>query len=241
MAIAFVDASLGTNYGSSLTITLPTYAEDDLLLAFVGRGQNDPQDTWDDDGGGGNGWTRLVSNYTSLGRDEETAIFYKVAGASESNPTFTHGGNYNLTGIIASYRGGDTSSPFDVAYNNSNHYLFTLDDSTPTPPAITTATDGAVVIVMSHINNGQISVIGAPTNYTLRESNVDTNANIMLADRTIASAGTETPGAWNNTTSGDLSESHSYTLAIKPAGAGPEPPEGIIPLVVYNRMMQGIQ
>jgi hypothetical protein len=238
--ITYIDGSATVEYASSsITLTLPTHEEDDLLLAFVSHGQNQAAQTWDDDGGGGNGWTLLIQNFTSDERNIESAIYYKIAGASESNPTFTRGSDpgYDLAGTICAIRNVDTNSPFDVAYNNSNHYQDALNDSTPTPPAITTANDDAWVVVFSTVTHNDISAIAAPTNYDLRESLVENNNNHMLATREIASAGTETPGAWTNTAAANDGESHSYTLALRPAGAG----VNIIPLIVYHRMMQGIQ
>ena len=89
MAISFVAYADDHDTATSLSPAIPTgTAENDLMVAFCFAGQASGN-TWDDDGGDGNGWTRLVNNSETTGRDTEGAIFYKIAGSSESAPTFT--------------------------------------------------------------------------------------------------------------------------------------------------------
>ena len=117
MAISFVDVNTQDQAGAqSLTFTIPAGAQaDDFMVAFVKQSENTGQQTWDDDGGGGNGWTQLAYNRTTGGRDQETAVYWKIHTGSESNPTFTWnsgGTNEPMSGSLMVYRGVDTLTPF---------------------------------------------------------------------------------------------------------------------------------
>ncbi len=234
MAITFVGAgSVFSGVAYAATPGLPAgITANDFLFAFCAAPDTSVGD-WADDGGDGNGWTQLITNEETTGRDNETAIYYKVAGSSESAPTFSYdGANDPLTSAILAFRGVDTTTPFDVTYNNANHYAFFENDWTPTPPAITTVTNGAWVIVTASMGYSNISGFTAPTGYTERAENTGANRNMALATKEVASAGTETPGSWGVSGSGMASEeSVSYTIALKPAAAGGG---GSVPVIIHQ-------
>jgi hypothetical protein len=221
--ISFVAAANAKpSTGDSVTPAIPTGSTtDDLMIAICSRGGNYGTASWLDDGGGGNGWTRLVTNFTATGRDEVSAIFYKIHDGSESDPTFSLSDASNAGGavVISTYRGVDTSTPFDVTYNNTNHYLFSENDGNPASPDITTNTDGAFVVLLLGASQ-RAGDWGAPTGYTLDSlantgDSYDRYAGMVYKE--ITSAGTENPGVWNNVDIYFTAETHAYTLAIKPA------------------------
>jgi len=76
MAITYVDSDVvDLSAGLSLTFAIPGAATaNDFMVAFVKQSENTTGREWDDDGGGGNGWTRLTYKRTTGGRDQETAI-----------------------------------------------------------------------------------------------------------------------------------------------------------------------
>jgi len=228
MAIVFVDSTATSDAAAqAITGSIPTgTTTDDFMVSMPARADNIAESTWDDDGGGGNGWTKLIQNYTSGGKDIESALFYKKAtSGSETNPTFTLGGSDgHISCPIVTYRGVDTSTPFDVTYNNGNHHVSGENDAMPPNASITTATDNAMVIIWHRATHSNINVGGAPTNYTLRETSLESNSNgalqVFSAERLITSAGAEAPGDWTHTGGNmGIDEYHCYTLALKEAAA----------------------
>ena len=221
MAITFVaqtNAEAGAAKSIGATIPVGT-ALNDFMVAFLIAGSGDGEEAWDDDGGGSNGWTQLVNNFEATGRDTEGAIYYKKAGSSEPDPTFTiitGTGTKNLGVAIQTFRGVDTTTPFDVVYSNVGHYHHEENDNSPTPDAITTATDAAWVVLLLG-GTHEWSSGSPPTNYTQRVTLEANNRNIYAATREIATAGTETPNSWAGATT--VAESQSYTLALRPASA----------------------
>lgn len=224
MTITFVNSTVVmTSGGASLTPAIPTGAQSgDLMVAICFRGGNGASETWDDNGGGGNGWTALSpNNYDATDRDVESRLFYKIHTGTESDPTFTHGGSYALVCILLAFRGVDNTTPFDVTYNNTNHYVYATDTANPTNSAITTVTDGAWAILLCGQTDNNITGIVVPTGYTARgDSAGNLNRQAFVATKEIATAGTETPAAWANTGADGTEESQAYTLAIRPAGVG---------------------
>ncbi len=89
--------------GTTISATLPSYQQNDLLLAIVSTDTGTTQ-AWSS-----TGWTQLfsTSNTNNLG------IIYKIAGASESDPTFTYTIAETANVHLLSIRDVDTSTPFN--------------------------------------------------------------------------------------------------------------------------------
>ena len=64
MPITFVGSNTQDSGGAlSLTFSIPGAAQaDDLILVAVKQSENTGAQVWDDDGGGGRGYTRLAYN-----------------------------------------------------------------------------------------------------------------------------------------------------------------------------------
>lgn len=226
MAITYIGAG-SWDEGTNLTSVTPTIngsaQENDFMIAYCHNSQNAAAKTWDDDGGGGNGWTRLDYNRTTSGRDRETAIYYKKHSGTESDPTFTIGGSgSHSSGVIETFRGVDATNPFDVTYSTASHFTAGSNNSLPTNDSITTVTDGAWVVINHMATHDDITVAGAPTGYTVRANLVGSNKDhrqSIVATKEIVTAGAESPGAWTHTASPtNVQEYHLYTLALKPSG-----------------------
>ncbi len=234
MAITHIGSGDSTRNGNWVAPVIHASATtDDFMVAFVTYSVNGATETWDDDGGGGNGWTQLFSNNETAGRDFTAGCFYKVHDGSESDPTCTLTGASSgpISGVIEVYRGVDTSTPFDVVYAKGDHWDAGVDDALPTNQPIDTASNGAFVVLAHYATNNDISAGAAPTNYTIRSALTPgssyNNKQIFTADREIASAGTETPGAWLHTASPDnAAEWGAITLALKAAGGAATNPKG---------------
>ena len=171
-APAYIDGAVVTNAAAlALTFTMSgiTHTTDDLMIAFMKQSENTTQRTWDDDGGGGNGWTREVYNRTTSGRDMEVAIYWKFAtSASESDPTFTwwSGGTTSepMTGILLVYRGVDLAVPFQ-----GPTYLNATNDCNPPNPDVTISYANTKVVCYHSATHDDISSVGAPTGFTIRD------------------------------------------------------------------------
>jgi hypothetical protein len=216
MAITYVGGD-NDNRGATTSIqfTLPTHATDDFGIAFCYTTEDTATMAIDQ------GWSELRSDINTTGSDYLTYIFYKkLTSGSETSPTVSYTGTGAAhAGILAVFRGVDTTTPFDV----TEQYTFAENNSNPTCPAITPVTNnGALVLIMGN-NGNEISAFGAPSTpagMAIGPSELDP-ANILalayLLDHGTAS--TITPTAWTNTVSGNTYESAAYSLVLRSADA----------------------
>jgi hypothetical protein len=223
MAISHVGSNTQDSAGAlSLTFTVPAATTTgDLILVFVKQSENTGQQTWDDDGGGGNGYTRAAYNRTTSGRDQETAVFYKFAtSGSEPNPTFTwHTSTPNepMSGIMEVYRDVDPDL-FD-----SNSVTFTSGTNDANPPNAQAAEilfDDCWVVVNHAATHDDISTVAAPTGFTLRSQvwngTADDHRNNFTADisNIDVSADPYTPPDWGHSVLNTTPEYHCYTVLL---------------------------
>lgn len=185
----------------------------DFMIALVMSSENTAARLWDDDGGGGNGWTLHEQNRTTSGRDMETAIYWKIHDGSESNPTFTIGGGTNepIVGCLLVFRGVDSIDPFKEVWN------FQVSTPDPTNPAIDTDFDGDWVLLWQSATHDDITGDSVPTGYTARETvSVEPLDHMYLftATKYVATAGTETPSNWGHTVANSTPESQCYTIDL---------------------------
>lgn len=184
------------------------------------------------------GLSVLFEHYAEFtGTWREVATCYQFIG--ESIPTAwtmewdASFGDFHVSAIASAWRGVDTSNPFDVTFSLGSHLVDGENSNNPTCPAITTATDDAVVLLAGAISADDITAAGAPTNYTLTgsavyaassggsqpniEESTASNANIVVSHREIATAGTETPGAFTNSETMDsvVADYTVWTLSLR--------------------------
>jgi hypothetical protein len=211
----------------NLTFSIdPSAQAGDLLLAVVKQSENTSGRTWDDDGGGGNGWIRIAYNRTTGGRDMESAVYYKIHSGSESNPTFTwgiSGQGYNsepMSGALSVYRGVDQTEPIgDIAYANAQN------DPNPPNPTVTIGTADSIVACFHAATHDDISAPAPPTGYTMRAQvwagTANDHRNIFFADSGSleVSVGAYSPPGWQHSALNTTPEYHTYSLTIQPARA----------------------
>ncbi len=231
MAITFVDSNVQDSAGAlSLTFTIPAGATtDDFMVAFVKQSENTGQQTWDDDGGGGNGWTREAYNRTTGGRDQETAVYWKVHTGTESNPTFTwntSGTTEPMSGSLLVYRGVDPSIPIsDLGFREAQN------DANPPNPSANISYINTAVVCFHAATHDDISAVAAPTGFNLRTQvwagTSNDHRNHFTADLLdIDTLGSYTPPDWQHTVLNTTPEYHTYTLAlneIQPIGVTSAP------------------
>lgn len=220
MAISFVDDDVQDSAAAqSLTFTVPAgTTTDDFMIAFVKQSENTGQQTWDDDGGGGNGWTREAYNRSTAGRDQETAVYWKVAtSGSESNPTFTWnsgGTNEQMSGSLLVYRGVDTVTPFA----GSIGFLSATDDANPPNPSVSADFANSWVVCFHAATHDDITTVAAPTGFTLRtqvwNGTSNDHRNHFTADISGIGAGNYTPPDWQHSVANTTPEYHTYSVCL---------------------------
>jgi len=218
MAISFIDSNIQDSSGAqALTFAIPAGATtDDLILVFVKQSENTGQQIWDDDGGGGRGYTRLAYNRFTSGRDQETAIYYKMHSGSETNPTFTWdsgGVNEPMSGSMLIYRGIDTLVPI------ANYgYSVNQNDANPPNPSVVIETNNSWVVCCHAATHDDITAVAAPTGFTLRtqvwNGTADDHRNHFTADISGLNPQTYSPPDWQHTASATTPEYQTYSIAL---------------------------
>ena len=219
-APAYVDGQTQDSAGATtitFDMTTITHSTDDLMIAFVKQSENTGQQTWDDDGGGGNGWTRAAYNRTTSGRDQESAIFWKFAtSGSESDPTFdwnSGGNNEPMSGSLLVYSGVDTLNPFQ-----GPTFATATNDAAPPNPAVDVDSINTRVVCFHAATHDDISTVAAPTGFTLRtqvwNGTADDHRNHFTADIERDTVEAYTPPDWQHTVLNTTPEYHTYSMAL---------------------------
>lgn len=215
-AITFVETS--TSQAVSATSRAPTEPsgaqEGDLILAVCTAATSG---TWTDPAD----FTQLTTKVSSGGSQRNTYIGYKFrASTSGSGYTFSHNGSADaIRCTLNAYRGVNSTTPWDVTYSEGSHYAEHQDSPNTANPAITTATNGAWVILIQALNGDAATAASPPSNYTERSDYFGTSPEHYIATREIASAGTETPGMYSRSDA-DFADVQLFTLALRPATSG---------------------
>ena len=200
---------------------LPTgTAENDLMIATLMGPTSLSTGNWIETAVGG--WNLVYNQGETAGDDRTTAVYYKIAGASESAPTFDNqrGSSSSKSCMIHTFRGINTTTPLDVAFSAGSHYATSSNTHNPTNPAITTATANSWVFIVHFHTGNTLSTPAAPSGYTIRRSMAGASYNHMqqeVATKAVASPGTETPGAWTNDSGATTNDGSLATLAIREA------------------------
>ncbi len=215
--ITFVDATTDRNGSdTSQTPAEPTgAAEDDIIIAVASISTEDG--TWTDPAD----FTE-IDTQVSGDSAHEIYVGYKVRGADAgSGYQFSYSGTAgNIRVTLYAFRGQD-ATPFDVTYASGSHYEESVDDQTDGNPAITTATNGAVVVLLQAMRFSSGATAGAPSGYTGEFEGEGSGPQHFAAYRTVSSAGTETPGAWTHTGANAGDDPLKFTLALRPAASAP--------------------
>lgn len=219
MATWIAENTQDSGGAQSLTFAIPVTAQaGDLLLVFVKQSENTTAGVWADDGGG-QGYVRAAYDRFTPGRDQETAVYWKIHSGTETDPTFNWGGGVNepMSGSMHVYRGVDQSNPIQDIQSAINQ-----NDTTP-PNAAVTTTAGHTVICFHAATHDDISAPAPPTGFTMRAQvwagTADDHRNHFVADFTSTITGTYTPPDWQHTVLNNTPEYICYTLSLnEPAG-----------------------
>lgn len=217
MAISVASAIANNASGVDSVTVNSGAAESEFVLGWASYNDNTAT-PWS----GGDFDTKLTEKDDATGEDTSIAVFHEIAPASPpSSYTFDGSdgsptGTSRVGGIVISFLGVDAASPFDVTYVEGSHYTKQVNDTTPTPQPITTATNGAMVVIFVFTNNNTITDFGDIAGYTKEVETLGNDRNVAVFTKVVATAGVETPAALAPTGIGSGDDSVMVTLAIKP-------------------------
>lgn len=196
---------------ANVVITKPTgTAEGDLLLAIIGgrtaTAAADPGD-----------WTDVGSQLQGDSGASFSAVFYKIAGASEGTDyTFvvTDAGDNRNTGAILRISGHDPTTPINVQTADTSQ---TTDPSCPT--ATTTVADCLIVLSAAHVqgSDDDLTIPGSTTERFDVNSGSSIGSSNEGASTSKASAGATGAFQWTGTLG---TEAVTRTIAVAPPGGG---------------------
>jgi hypothetical protein len=209
MAISFIEAKSGSaNNGGNVTVNFTNAQSGDFVLVVGGFADPAPNA-----GVSTAGYTELAE----LGTVNSTIISYKFITSDTGLTGLGSGqGSDGAAYVALVFRGVDTTSPID------NSYASATGTGDPNSPALTTLTNGAVVISGFVLNEdrtigGSVGPSGYDTvdsNYLVASSDTN-NVTVGATWKTISPAKTENPGSWN--LSGIPTEDvRSITVALRP-------------------------
>ncbi len=138
---------------NSITISTPDTNQGDLLIAAVATDGDTSSSLAPP---GGEGWTEIdiddCSNAVTLG------AWWKLAGASEPNHTFTWSGAEQAYGWMMRFIGHDSTNPIDACSVNCD------SDVAPTSPAVTTTVDNCLILRLGAFDDDDVSTLPEPGN-----------------------------------------------------------------------------
>lgn len=217
MAITYVASEYGHGSTTSQSCDKPTgVQENDIIIAAVNCNNN----VTISDNNGSYPYTSAIANRNYNGTSCTYRIFYRVVGASDpSSYTFDVSSSNSLCVILSAYRGVDTSSPFDVQCSASTENLNVspdLDTDVATNSLITQS-DGAMIIAVGMGDTSAYTFTDNPGDSFNTRQNEGFYRLTSLADKVLASAGTQNSVSWTMSTAGRFA---TQIFSLKEAGAG---------------------
>lgn len=168
------------------------------------------------------GWTKVAEVDSTLGSDCSLGVFTKVASGESGTVTFSHDdpARQSVGGVIVAYRDLDGTTQLDATTTTD---ATVIDSATAAPPAITTVTNKARVVVIGSVRayTTEAASFSPPTGYTERVDYSVTDSRFIIADKEVSTAGTETPGVITAAPGGGTTDWALATLALRPATTSP--------------------
>jgi len=197
MAISYVSSAVSVQNTSATTITatVPSVANGDLMLMIVGSG-NTTSNTWTTP----SGWTVGTAGVQSR------ALFWRIASSEPASYTVTQSSSATSNAVIIAYR----DASFDTSGLASQSQV-----TSPTPVAITVAAADSTIVYVAQSNPGASVTYTTPTGYTARASDSDSTApSCALFD--LAGVGSGSYSAPSIT--GSSSSSRAYVISLTSTG-----------------------
>lgn len=189
---------------ASHVIPLPTHSEGDLIFIVAMNDATSDQNT-------PSGWTRIHYSAVPSGRD--TAVYWKVAGASEPDPTITITAAEELAYICQVVEGAGDSPVIEITDNTSG------STANADPPSHTASWGADDNLWITGAFTDRYQLTGTPTDYSnaigIWEGGTGSDCCIRIASRQYSDTDTQDPTHF--TISGGSRSNVTFTLAIKPA------------------------
>lgn len=167
-------------------------------------------------------YTQLFDLYSNDTADTNFGVYWKKMGATpDASFNCSSTGTADNAGVVAVHvwRNLDTTTPIDVA----NTTLAAINSVIPDPPAITPATNGAIILVTAcggHVagNNATFTASYLSNFLTIGRDDVF-DATIGLGSIQWTSGASYNPAAWTFSTTDSTGYSNiSASIALRPAG-----------------------
>jgi len=222
VAISFVAAGAVVQaFGpgtTPLAVAVPSgVANGDLLLLFSCRTGSSGSGAFNTPAG----WINIPQlTMNTLTNARHSFAAYRVANSEPASYNLSTLDPDNESGgaVMLAYRGVDTSTQLDATPVGD---ITQNDTNNGDPPSITTATNNAWVVCFDYTRpTGDTTAFTPPSGYTERVDSVGSDFQISVADKLVASAGAEDPGAFGTGGSGGVNDHIVGTLALRPAAAG---------------------
>jgi hypothetical protein len=192
------------------------------MFAFAVRGSNTNDGAWVDPAD----FTQITLKNETLGNaDLQAYLGYKIRAAGAGDALrFDFGSGSTAAGMtvgVLCFSGVDSATPIDVSYVGATHYNSFVDAATSAAKAITTVTNGALVLILQNFTaaldtavapSGYAEIFNQPTAVTSNNSR-----HILVYSKSIAVAGAETPAAFGHTDSPADSDTRNFTIALRPS------------------------
>lgn len=224
MALVYVGGAEASGNSAAFTVSLAaltggadTAAQaGDLVVVvcgFVGTANGDP-------GVSTAGYTEEVDLWANDTRDSNMSVSWKLMGGTPDTSVSINGSGTTTNGsaaVVHVWRGVDQTTPLDAATTS----ITGTNAVAPNSPAITTVTDGAVVLSAGLWTGAAADTsVTAPAGYTNQvDISIDPGSAVIaaVASKLIATAGTEDAAVWTGVTSSTSDSWAAVALAIRPA------------------------
>lgn len=148
-------------------------------------------------------------------RDASLYVAYRLMGATpETSLSLYTPPSENTVTIAMVFRGVDPTTPLDATGASA---IFT--NGVPDPPAVTTATNNAVSVVLAASSSG-VTAVTSPTGYSTSVARAQgTRLAGYACFRTVSPAGLENPAAFGGITPTTNYAAAAATILLRPAAS----------------------
>lgn len=211
-------ASNAATSGTSVTVTLPTCQEDDIVIVSVGLSSfyGSDSDMYLDTPG----YTEVTDLFANAIYESNLGVFWKRMGPTPDTSVIcrsSRSGAAGIVGVVNVFRGVDTTDAFDVTHTQA----IATGSSNANSPSITPVSNGALIVISGAGSFGDWDIF-PPSGY---ESNaISRNEAYGAGKTTVGMAskfwdgiGAEDPGPWTGWVTSTNYGWCAVTMALKPA------------------------
>jgi len=219
---AVVDYHKTTSLSEDFVLTLPANVAGDLICVFsFADGYTEARSP------DFSTCTRQGALNSSAGTDVGLDLWTRTSTGGETTITGTSetsAVNRGVTMIFTLPAGTwNTGTIMDTPPLDNTHNNYDSNTVVGNPPAITTVTNGALVVTTWQISDEEATATSPPTGYTfildalLSDEPATSSPQMAAAYKIVETAGVEDPGVWANTGDPTVDDSQSCVWAFRPA------------------------